>query len=142
MAVWKLNRYKYHGGEPALGALYGAVNASPSTSAGQPPWRYMLETRSSVGRSVTRVASPSSTKSKPSSLIEIVQAGRMARLRDLRVAGPLVKYRSPSNQTAPIPAACGRPPGRDVPRNVAVPGPRWPAARRSCGLLHGSGEDP
>ena len=25
------------GGRPALGALYGAVKASPSTSAGQPP---------------------------------------------------------------------------------------------------------
>jgi hypothetical protein len=33
--VWNVNRYRCHGGGPALGALYGAVNASPSTWAGQ-----------------------------------------------------------------------------------------------------------
>lgn len=34
ITVWKVNRYTCHGGGPALGALNGAVNASPSTSAG------------------------------------------------------------------------------------------------------------
>ncbi len=38
-AVWHVRRYRCHGGGPALGALYGAVNASPSTSAGHPPSR-------------------------------------------------------------------------------------------------------
>jgi hypothetical protein len=33
------SRKRCHGGGPALGALYGAVNASPSTCMGQPPSR-------------------------------------------------------------------------------------------------------
>ena len=37
--VSNVNRYRFYGGGPALGALYGAVNASPSTSTGQPPSR-------------------------------------------------------------------------------------------------------
>jgi hypothetical protein len=43
---------------PALGALNGAVNASPSTSAGHPFSPYRSATRSSVGPSVALVASP------------------------------------------------------------------------------------
>jgi hypothetical protein len=39
MAVCSVRRYRYQGGGPALGALKGAVNASPSTSADQPPVR-------------------------------------------------------------------------------------------------------
>src|SRR5690349_3681753 len=39
IAVWKRRRYTCHGGGPPLGAVYGAVNASPSTCAGQPPSR-------------------------------------------------------------------------------------------------------
>ena len=34
--VWTVTVYRYQGGGPALGALYGPVNASPCTSAGQP----------------------------------------------------------------------------------------------------------
>jgi hypothetical protein len=41
----------------------------------------------------------------PGSLTDSVQAGFADRLRALRVSGPLVKYRSPSSHTAPIPAA-------------------------------------
>ncbi len=36
-AVWRVKRYRCQGGGPALGALNGAVNASPATSAGHPP---------------------------------------------------------------------------------------------------------
>src|SRR5574341_1988634 len=64
-AVCSVRRYRYQGAGPALGALYGAVNASPSTDAGQPPLRYTAATRSSVDASVTRWASPSSTRSMP-----------------------------------------------------------------------------
>lgn len=39
MAVCSVRRNRCQGGGPALGALYGAVSASPSTSAGQPPMR-------------------------------------------------------------------------------------------------------
>ncbi len=39
VTVWNANRYRCHGGGPAPGALYGAVRASPSTLAGQPPSR-------------------------------------------------------------------------------------------------------
>lgn len=37
--VSKVKRKRCHGGGPALGALKGAVSASPATSAGQPPLR-------------------------------------------------------------------------------------------------------
>ena len=36
-AVCSVRRYRCQGAGPALGALYGAVNASPATVAGQPP---------------------------------------------------------------------------------------------------------
>ena len=39
-------RYRCQGAGPALGALNGAVIASPSTEAGQPPERYTAATRS------------------------------------------------------------------------------------------------
>ncbi len=58
---------------------------------GPPPARYRAASRSSVAASVTRVALPSSTRSMPSSLAEIVLAGYAARLRAFRVPGPLVK---------------------------------------------------
>src|SRR6266498_222571 len=95
-----------------------------------------------IGLSVTLVASPSRTRSIPSSLHDLVQAGLVARLRALRVSGPLVKYRSPSSQSAPIPAACGRPSGRDVPRKKVMSGVGDPPMSRSCGLLHGISADP
>ena len=38
-------------------------------------------------------------------------ACRVAKFRDLRLPRPLVKYRSPSCQTGPTPAVCGRPSG-------------------------------
>jgi hypothetical protein len=53
--------------------------------------RYRRATRSSIGGSVTLAASPSRTRSMPSSPTEKVQAGFAARLRALRVPGPLVK---------------------------------------------------
>ena len=90
-ASWKVKRYRCQGGGPALGALKGAVKASPSTSAGHPASRYRPAARSSVRRSATLAASPSRTRSMPSSLTDIVQAGFAARLRVLRVPGPLVK---------------------------------------------------
>src|SRR4029450_1424827 len=37
--VWNLKRYRCQGGGPALGALNGAVNPSPSTCAGHPSSR-------------------------------------------------------------------------------------------------------
>lgn len=49
----------------------------------------MAATRSSVAGSATLVASPSMTMSIPEGLAERVQAGFVARLRDLRVPGPL-----------------------------------------------------
>jgi hypothetical protein len=93
-----------------------------------PPSRYRPASRSSVSVSLTLVASPSSTRSMPSSLTEIVHAGFAARLRAFRVPAPLVKYSSPSSQTAPTPAACGRPSGRDVPRKNVISGPGGPVS--------------
>jgi hypothetical protein len=40
-------------------------------------------------------------------------------------------------QAAPIPATCGRPPGRTVPRKNDAPDPSAPAASSSRGRLHG-----
>src|SRR5262249_19050915 len=118
-----VNRYRCHGGGPALGALNGAVNASPATSAGQPPARYRAATASSVGPSVTRAAAPSSTRSMPLRRTDTVHAGLAARSRDLRILGPLVKYRPPSCQRQPTPAACGAPSGPTVPRKNVTSGP-------------------
>jgi hypothetical protein len=114
----------------------------PSTSAGHPPSRYRPASRSSVFVSVTLVASPSSTRSIPSSLTEIVHAGLAARLRALRVLAPFVKYSSPSSRSAPTPAAWGRPSGREVPRKNVISGPDGASARASRALLHGSSGSP
>jgi transcriptional regulator with XRE-family HTH domain len=80
--------YTYHGGGPALGALYGAVNASPATSAGQPWARYIAATFSSSTGSVIRLAVPSITRSTSSSETVTTHAGFAARFRLLRVPGP------------------------------------------------------
>src|SRR6476620_11235781 len=53
MNLSNTSRYSLQGGGPALGALYGAVNASPSSDAGQPLMLYDLTSASSVGPSVT-----------------------------------------------------------------------------------------
>jgi hypothetical protein len=63
---------------------------------------------------VTRCASPSSTRSMPRKRTDTLHAGFRARLRDLSVPGPLVKYSASSTHTAPTPAECGRPLGRTV----------------------------
>src|SRR5437879_8383160 len=119
MAVCSVSRYRCHGAGPALGALNGAVSASPSTEAGQPPARYTAATRSKVDESVTRWASPSSTRSMPRKRTDTAHAGFAARLRDLRVPGPPTKYSAPSTHVAPTPAECGRTSGRTVaPQNV------------------------
>ncbi|MCP9964414.1 hypothetical protein LUX39_03890 [Actinomadura madurae] len=110
------------GRRAALCALKGAVKASPSTCAGQPPSRYPAATGSRTAGSVTRSASPSSTTSPIGVRTEIVHAGFAARFRDLRVPGPLTMYRSPSCHSAPTPAECGRPSGRTVPRYTGVSG--------------------
>src|SRR6185437_8893598 len=89
--VSKVKRKTCQGAGPALGALNGAVNASPSTSAGHPPSRATAATISSVAGSVTRSAVPSSTTSIPVRAVLIVQAGLALRLCDLRVPGPDVK---------------------------------------------------
>jgi hypothetical protein len=78
----------------------------------------------------------------PSNPTAKVQDGFAASSRALRVPGPLVKYSSPSSQSAPIPAAWGRPSGRDVPRKYEVPGCAGLATSRSRALLHGNGGDP
>src|SRR5262249_22533612 len=60
-----VKRNRCHGGGPALGALNGAVKASPATSAGQPPSRNRPAINSSVGPSVTVPAAPSRTGAMP-----------------------------------------------------------------------------
>jgi hypothetical protein len=64
------------------------------------------------------------------SLTEIVQAGFDVRWRALRIPGPLVKYRSPSCHTAPIPWRAGargaRPcQGRGRERGAELAGDDW-----------------
>src|SRR6266852_4445511 len=50
-----------------------------------------------------RWASPSSTRSMPRKRTDTLHAGFAARLRDLSVLGPLVKYSAPSTHVAPPP---------------------------------------
>src|SRR4051812_46747262 len=78
----------------------------------------------------------------PRKRTDTLHAGFAARLRDLRVPGPLVKYSVPSTHVAPTPAACGRPSGRTVAtKNVrSIAGVSL--ARMSRGRLHGSSADP
>src|SRR5436190_15713241 len=142
MAVCSVSRYRCHGAGPALGALYGAVSASSSTEAGQPPVRYTAATRSRVDASVTRRASPSSTRSMPRKRTDTLHAGLAARLRDLSVLGPLVKYSAPSTHVAPTPAECGRPSGRTVATKNVRSASGVSLARISRGRLHGSSADP
>jgi hypothetical protein len=66
----------------------------------------------------------------PEALTEIVQAGFGARLRALRVPGPLVTQGSPSCRTAPVPWRAGgrraRPcQGRGRERGAELAGDDW-----------------
>src|SRR4051794_18586398 len=136
------SRYNAHGGGPALGALYGAVNASPSTVAAQPPAAYAAATDWSVAGSVTRSTAPSNTRSIPSRLTPIEANGLAFRSFDFFVPSPLVKYRSPSTHNAPTPAACGRPSAPAVPRNQVMCAFGSIAWRTSRGRLHGRTASP
>src|SRR5829696_7721389 len=78
----------------------------------------------------------------PGKRTDTLHAGFTARLRDLRVPGPLTKYSPPSTQTAPTPAECGRPSGRTVATKNVRSDPGVSLARRSRGRLHGSSADP
>src|SRR5438445_13262545 len=71
-----------------------------------------------------------------------LHAGFAARLRDLSVLGPLVKYSAPSTHVAPTPAECGRPSGRTVATKNVRSACGVSLARTSCGRLHGSSADP
>src|SRR5829696_5690261 len=71
-----------------------------------------------------------------------LHAGFTARLRDLSVPGPLVKYSASSTQMAPTPAECGRPSGRTVATKKVRSVSGVSLARRSRGRLHGSSADP
>src|SRR6266571_6914916 len=95
-----------------------------------------------VDESVTRWASPSSTRSMPRKRTDTVHAGFTARLRDLRVPGPPTKYSAPSTHVAPTPAECGRPSGRTVATKNVRSACGVSLARTSCGRLHGSSADP
>src|ERR1700726_4289807 len=82
-AVWNVNRYRCHGGGPALGAPNGAVNALSSTSAGHPCSRYLAATASRAALSVTLTAVPSRTRCMSVAPMESVAAGFSSRLRVL-----------------------------------------------------------
>ena len=84
-ARFGVNSYRYHGGGPALGALYGAVKASPSTDAGQPPSLYFFTRRSSVSGRSRGSLRPRATRSRSVSVTEKTQSDRSARFRLLRV---------------------------------------------------------
>src|SRR6266542_5858482 len=78
----------------------------------------------------------------PRKRTDTLHAGFAARLRDLSVPGPLVKYRASSTHVAPTPAECGRPSGRTVATKNARSGCGVSLARTSCARLHGSSADP
>ena len=86
VAVLGASRYTNQGGGPADGALYSAVIATPdsSTSAGQPPAAQRAAMVATVGASVTRLASPSTTRSNSYVATLIVQRGSWARFRPSR----------------------------------------------------------
>src|SRR3979409_423102 len=112
MATEGVMTQRFHGGGPAEGALKAAVKAPSFTLAGQPCELYTLARRWSVGSSVTSRAVPSRTRSSPVSGTEMTQFGFFARLRLLRVPGPLPKETLQSAHTAPPPPHSARPAGR------------------------------
>src|SRR5947207_5711259 len=73
---------------------------------------------------------------------DTLHAGFAARLRALRVPGPLTKYSASSTHTAPTPAECGRPSGRTVATKNVRSAVGVSLARMSRGRLHGSSADP
>src|SRR4029079_4314404 len=142
MTLSNTRRYSLQGGGPALGALYGAVNASPSTDAGQPLSLYALTSASSVGPSLTISTVPSKTRSIPGRLTEIDALGLAPRSLDFLVPSPLVKYSSPPYQRAATPAACGRPFAPAVPRNQVMCAFGSIASSTACGRVHGRTASP
>src|SRR5438874_2481323 len=78
----------------------------------------------------------------PRKRTDTLHAGFAARLRDLSVLGPLVKYSAPSSHVAPTPAECGRPSGRTVVTKKVISACGVSLTRTSRGRLHGSSADP
>jgi hypothetical protein len=77
----------------------------------------------------------------PGSRTDIVHAELTAKSRALRLVELLVKYRSPSSHCAPIPAACGVPSGRQVPRKYVTSGVGGPAMAARA-LVQSSSSEP
>src|SRR6516164_304781 len=82
VAARGVRRYTYHGGGPAEGALYSAVRDRPvsSTRAGQPPAAQRAAMSAMVAGSVTRVASPSTVRSKSWVAMLMAQRGSLGQL--------------------------------------------------------------
>src|SRR2546423_1652658 len=78
----------------------------------------------------------------PRKRTDTLHAGFTARLRDLSVPGPLVKYNAPSTHVAPTPAECGRPSGRAVATKNVRSASGVSLARMSRGRLQGRSADP
>src|SRR5688572_11047471 len=113
-------RYTFHGGGPCDGALNGAVMPVPlsSGSAGQPPSAHALATRATLGASVTRAASPSTTTSASRTDKAIVQRGSRATLRLFRVPDPVWNQNVPSSHMAPTAVTCALPSSLSVVSHV------------------------
>src|SRR3954452_15025784 len=104
-------RYTFHGGGPCDGALNGAVMPDPlsSGSAGQPLSAHALAIRATAPGSVTRAASPSTTKSAPRIDTAIEHRGSRATLRAVRVLAPAWTKNASSSHRAPTAVTCGLP---------------------------------
>src|SRR5439155_20701200 len=104
------------GGGPADGALYSAVSAIPDSSgrACQPSSFHRFAKSATTAGSVTRCASPSTTRSNSSVATASVQRGSRARLRPLRERSPVSNQNASSTHTAPTPVTWGLPSGSIV----------------------------
>ena len=104
------------------------------TCTGQPPSRKCAASTWRVGASVTCTASPSKTRSSPVTWQASVQAGFAARLRPLRVPGPIaIRSRRRARSRRPRPRAGGHPGATSPGRSYGA----LPPAIRSRGRLQG-----
>src|SRR5688500_6305900 len=84
--VFGKNSYTYHGGGPALGALYSWTKAPSRTCGPQSLKAAAISCRRAS--SVILATSPSRTMSRPCAATAIEQRGSRARLVDFCVPGP------------------------------------------------------
>src|SRR5712692_7257539 len=111
--------YTFHGGGPALGALYLAVMPPLTTVGSHPSFLKASAIRCRRAGSTILLAGPWTTISKSSAAIVTTEFALRAMFLALRVLGPVLKQNASSTNRTPIGITCGLPSGLTV-ANQAV----------------------